>query len=226
MARDPLVCSCSWRLPRARQRGRCLCRRRLCRHARQERGIASHAEQIFRSPASFVAGNPNGDVSVVAFFDYNCPYCRQGAPDLAQAALREDGKVRLVLKELPVLGKDSEEVARVALAAAPQGKYLESQDTPPRRRRSASPESLASIRRVLECDPREPRPSASREGREGSGKRSYALMRTNGQGEKRKAEIRSIALVRTSPKTIGSEPLRVRKATRAANSLRPSLQPR
>ena len=202
------------------------------RHARQERGIASRAEQIFHAKSSFVAGNPNGDVSVVTFLDYNCLYCREGAPDLAKL-IAQDGKVRLVLKKLPVLGKDSEEVARVALAAAPQGKYLEldqgcspSQDTPPRRRRSASPESLASIRRVLECDPREPRPSASREGREGSGKRSYALMRTNGQGEKRKAEIRSIALVRTSPKTIGSEPLRVRKATRAANSLRPSLQPR
>jgi hypothetical protein len=195
------------------------------RHARQERGIASRDEQIFHAKSSFVAGNPNGDVSVVTFLDYNCLYCREGAPDLAKL-IAQDGKVRLVLKKLPVLGKDSEEVARVALAAAPQGKYLESQDTPPRRRRSASPESLASIRRVLECDPREPRPSASREGREGSGKRSYALMRTNGQGEKRKAEIRSIALVRTSPKTIGSEPLRVRKATRAANSLRPSLQPR
>ena len=94
------------------------------RSLRQERAIATHAEEIFRSPTSFVAGNPQGDVSVVAFLDYNCPYCRQGAPDLAEL-IAKDTKVRLVLKELPVLGKDSEDVARVALAAAPQGKYFE-----------------------------------------------------------------------------------------------------
>jgi protein-disulfide isomerase len=94
------------------------------RHMRQERGIAAHAEEIFRSPTSFVAGNPHGDVSVVAFLDYNCPYCRQGAPDLAEL-IAKDNKVRLVLKELPVLGKDSEDVARIALAAAAQGKYFE-----------------------------------------------------------------------------------------------------
>ena len=89
------------------------------RHARQERGIASRAEQIFHAKSSFVAGNPNGDVSVVTFLDYNCLYCREGAPDLAKL-IAQDGKVRLVLKKLPVLGKDSEEVARVALAAARQ----------------------------------------------------------------------------------------------------------
>ena len=94
------------------------------RSMRQERGIASHADQIFRSSTSFVAGNPKGDVSVVAFLDYNCPYCRQGAPDLAKL-VEQDSKVRLVVKELPVLGKDSEEVARIALAAIPQGKSFE-----------------------------------------------------------------------------------------------------
>lgn len=94
------------------------------RSLRQVRAIATHAEEIFRSPKSVVAGNPEGDVSVVAFLDYNCPYCRQGAPDLAEL-IAKDNKVRLVLKELPVLGKDSEDVARVALAAAAQGKYFE-----------------------------------------------------------------------------------------------------
>lgn len=91
--------------------------------ARQERAIGAHADEIFRSPASFVAGNPDGDVSVVAFFDYNCPYCRQGVPDLAKL-IANDGKVRLVLKELPVLGQDSETVARIAKAAMAQGQYL------------------------------------------------------------------------------------------------------
>jgi protein-disulfide isomerase len=94
---------------------------------RQENAIAVHAEEIFRSPTSFVAGNPNGDVSIVAFFDYNCPYCREGSPGLKKL-VREDGKVRLVLKELPVLGPESEDVARIAQAAIAQGKYLELHD--------------------------------------------------------------------------------------------------
>ncbi len=97
------------------------------RDQRQENAIALHAEEIFRSPTSFVAGNPNGDVSVVAFFDYNCPYCRQGAPGLKKL-VSEDGKVRLVLKELPVLGPEFEDVARIAQAAIAQGKYLELHD--------------------------------------------------------------------------------------------------
>lgn len=90
----------------------------------QRDAIARNADEIFRSPTSFVAGNPDGDVSVVAFFDYNCPYCREGAPDLAKL-VAADGKVRLVLKELPVLGADSETVARIAQASMAQGKYLE-----------------------------------------------------------------------------------------------------
>jgi protein-disulfide isomerase len=47
--------------------------------ARQQTAIAAHADEIFRSPDSFVAGNPNGDVTGVAFFDYNCPYWHAGA---------------------------------------------------------------------------------------------------------------------------------------------------
>ena len=91
---------------------------------RHENAVALHAEEVFRSPDSFVAGNPEGDVSIVAFFDYNCPYCREGAPALSKL-VAADGKLRLVLKELPVLGPDSEAVARIAQAAIAQGKYFE-----------------------------------------------------------------------------------------------------
>lgn len=94
---------------------------------RQESAVAQHAEEIFRSPDSFVAGNSEGDVSIVAFFDYNCPYCREGAPELNKL-IGADGNIRLVLKELPVLGPDSEAVARIAQAAMAQGKYLELHD--------------------------------------------------------------------------------------------------
>lgn len=97
---------------------------RSWQEGRQERAVTAHAEQVYHSPTSFVAGNPNGDVSVVAFFDHNCPYCRRDAPSLVKLT-ENDAQVRLVLKELPVLGPDSEAVAKVALAAARQGKYFE-----------------------------------------------------------------------------------------------------
>jgi protein-disulfide isomerase len=94
------------------------------RSARQESAVAEYADEIFRSPRSYVAGNPHGDASVVAFFDYNCPYCRKDAPALS-ALIAGDPQVRLVLKELPVLGPESEAASRVALAARKQGKYFE-----------------------------------------------------------------------------------------------------
>jgi protein-disulfide isomerase len=90
----------------------------------QQKAISQNANAIFRSPVSPVAGNPNGDVSVVEFFDYNCPYCRHALPDVLKL-INEDGKVRLVLKELPILSNDSVAAAKLALAANKQGKYFE-----------------------------------------------------------------------------------------------------
>jgi protein-disulfide isomerase len=84
----------------------------------------AEAEEIYRSPASFVAGNPDGDVSVVEFFDYNCGYCRRALPDVVKL-IDTDDKVRVVLKELAIFGEDSEAAARAALAANKQGKYFE-----------------------------------------------------------------------------------------------------
>jgi protein-disulfide isomerase len=94
------------------------------REARVEKAVAANAEAVFRSPASPVAGNPDGNVSVVTFYDPNCPYCRAAAPVLKKL-IDDDGKVRLVLKELPILGPDSEAAARLMLAADRQGKYFE-----------------------------------------------------------------------------------------------------
>ena len=89
-----------------------------------QKAIAQNADAIFRSPVSHVAGNPNGDVSVVEFFDYNCPYCRHSLPVVLKL-INEDTKVRLVLKELPILSDDSVAAAKLALAANKQGKYFE-----------------------------------------------------------------------------------------------------
>jgi protein-disulfide isomerase len=92
--------------------------------AQQQKVISDNADAIFRSPVSHVAGNPNGDVSVVEFFDYNCPYCRRALPDVVKL-VNDDGKIRLVLKELPILSNDSVAAAKLALASNKQGKYFE-----------------------------------------------------------------------------------------------------
>lgn len=84
--------------------------------------IAERRDEIFNDPDAPVAGNPRGDVSIVEFFDYRCPYCKQVVAPLAQL-LKEDGKLRLVHKELPILGPDSLLAARAALAARRQDKY-------------------------------------------------------------------------------------------------------
>jgi protein-disulfide isomerase len=94
------------------------------REARVERAVGANAEQVFHSPRSPVAGNPNGDVSVVTFYDPNCPYCREAAPVLKKL-IDDDSKVRLVLKELPILGRESQAAARLMLAADRQGKYFD-----------------------------------------------------------------------------------------------------
>ena len=119
---------------------------------KQQQAIAAHAEEIFRSPTSFVAGNPQGDVSVVAFFDYNCPDCRRTAPDLARVIAQEPN-IRVVLKELPVLGADSEAVARLALAAKAQGKYAELHDRLITERGRATVARALSVASELGLDP-------------------------------------------------------------------------
>jgi len=84
--------------------------------------IADNAREIYRDPNADVAGNPNGDITVVEFFDYNCGYCKRGLHDVVKL-VDGDPKVRVVFKELPILSKGSEEASRVAVAAGKQGKY-------------------------------------------------------------------------------------------------------
>ncbi len=84
--------------------------------------LKNNTDDIFRSSSAPVAGNPNGDVPIVEFFDYNCGYCKKAFIDLAKA-VEQDPKIKLILNELPILSKSSEEAARVALAAGLQGKY-------------------------------------------------------------------------------------------------------
>ncbi len=84
--------------------------------------VADHHKEVFDDPATPVAGNPKGDATIVEFFDYRCPYCKQVEPSL-ESMLTHDSKLRLVYKEFPILGPASVTAARAALAAQRQGKY-------------------------------------------------------------------------------------------------------
>jgi protein-disulfide isomerase len=86
--------------------------------------IRGNAPEIFRPAFSPVVGNVKGDVPIVEFFDYNCGYCKRAFGDVAKLIDKEK-QVRVILKELPILSKGSEEASRVALAAKMQGKYWE-----------------------------------------------------------------------------------------------------
>jgi protein-disulfide isomerase len=77
--------------------------------------VREFSRELFDDPDSHVAGNLKGDVTVVEFFDYRCPYCKQAKPEI-DAAVKKDGRVRVVLKEFPVLGPDSVMAARAAVA--------------------------------------------------------------------------------------------------------------
>lgn len=79
-------------------------------------------EMILHDPAAPTGGNPNGDVTIVNFTDYNCLYCKQVAPILARV-IEEDGRIRHVYKDWPVIRSTSIDGARLALATHHQGKY-------------------------------------------------------------------------------------------------------
>ena len=81
--------------------------------------IGKYREAIFNDPDRIVVGNPDGDVTLVEMFDYNCSYCRGALPDLA-ALIAEDPNLRVVLKEFPILSQESVDAARVAVVVSRQ----------------------------------------------------------------------------------------------------------
>ncbi|HXO67736.1 MAG TPA: DsbA family protein [Bradyrhizobium sp.] len=82
---------------------------------------------VLRDPEIPAAGNADGDITIVEYFDYNCPYCRKVEPELRQV-VQDDGKVKLVYKDWPVLGPVSTAAARLALATKYQEKYVAAHD--------------------------------------------------------------------------------------------------
>lgn len=89
--------------------------------------VASNAASLFNSQHQVTLGNPQGNVTLVEFFDYSCGYCKRALPDMLRL-LKDDSNLKVVLKEFPILGTGSVEAARVAIAARmqdPDGqKYL------------------------------------------------------------------------------------------------------
>ena len=90
--------------------------------AEAQLSLEQKQDQIFNNPADPVIGNLQGDVTVVEFFDYRCPYCKRVSDSLMEL-LKDDPNIRLVYKELPILGPESLVAAKIALAAHRQGKY-------------------------------------------------------------------------------------------------------
>jgi len=91
--------------------------------------VATHRQALEHDPRDAVIGAPQGKITLVEFFDYRCPYCKGAEPDL-QKLLTANPDVRLVLKEFPILDAEdqshiSEDAARAALAALPQGRYAQ-----------------------------------------------------------------------------------------------------
>ena len=97
--------------------------------------VSSHAENadplsrdsVLRDSAAPVLGNAEGDLTIVEYFDYQCPDCRKLQPSLADV-VREDGNIRFVAKDWPIFGDDSRYAAQLALAAQFQGKYAVAHD--------------------------------------------------------------------------------------------------
>jgi len=77
--------------------------------------VAANADALFNDGYSWVGGNPDGDITLVEFMDYRCGYCRRAVPEVA-SLLSEDGNIRLVIKELPILGEASVISSRFAVA--------------------------------------------------------------------------------------------------------------
>jgi protein-disulfide isomerase len=96
-------------------------------------------------------GNPDGDVTVIEFFDYNCPYCRK-AGQTVQELLASDANVRVIYREWPILGEDSVFASRAALAARAQGKYEEFHWALMNGEGRASEASILKLARHLDLD--------------------------------------------------------------------------
>jgi protein-disulfide isomerase len=113
--------------------------------------IAQHRDELLFSQYSPVVGNPQGEVTLVEFFDYNCPYCRQVAPVMSEAMTAEPD-LRIVYKEFPILGPNSVFAAKAALAAARQEAYKEFHEAMMALSGSADQSEVLAVAEKLQLD--------------------------------------------------------------------------
>jgi protein-disulfide isomerase len=99
-------------------------RRKQEQEGNQAKLLQDEKKSIFRSPHDFVLGNPDGDITIVEYFDYNCGWCKRALNEVNTLTER-DKNVRIVMKEFPIFGEDSTFAAKAALASIKQGKYWE-----------------------------------------------------------------------------------------------------
>ena len=92
------------------------------RDAVAQKGVQENQAELFRDPDSPIGGNPNGDVVIVDFNDYQCPYCKR-THQAMKSVVAADGKVKTIYKDLPILGEASKVAAVAALASVKQGKH-------------------------------------------------------------------------------------------------------
>ena len=98
-------------------------RAQAAKQRRQRQALMELRQSLENDPGSHVGGNPNGDVTVIEFFDYSCSYCKRFLPNLVNL-MRNDTKLRIVFKEHPILSRDSVMASRAALAARLQDRDL------------------------------------------------------------------------------------------------------
>ena len=118
--------------------------------------LSQNAEAIFKDPASWVGGNPNGDITIVEFMDYRCPYCRKAFAEVDDL-VKTDGKIRFVVKEFPILGEDSINSSRFAIAMRMlhgDDAYKQSYDALITLKGSPDPETLSRLAQDLGFDPK------------------------------------------------------------------------
>ena len=113
--------------------------------------INANKAALFNPPEGTVLGNAKGDVTLVEFFDYNCGYCKQVFPTLMET-LKEDSKIKLVVKEFPILGNPSVVASRAALASRKQNKYSEFHTAMLNHRGSLNEETIMKIAADVKLD--------------------------------------------------------------------------
>jgi len=124
---------------------------KLKREESAKQSITERRAELLSDASAPVAGNPQGDVTIVEFFDYRCPYCKQVEPHL-EALLKEDPKLRIVYKEFPVLGPESLFASRMALAARKQEKYAPFHDAMMAAKGKITEETILDVARSVGID--------------------------------------------------------------------------